>query len=137
MNRREFLYGAATMIGALLNEAQIESIPIELSFPSADWPKVPIDFVGLSYENGQLYNPAFFASGNSAIIKAFRELAPKGVLRVGGTFEQHHSMGRRRPRRSKAAARCPPWHRRLLGVAACRSQPTEEQAGDDHTCGAA
>ena len=84
MNRREFLYGAATMMGSLRNEAQAESIAIELSPSSTDWPMVPIDFVGLSYENGQLYNPAFFAPGNAAVVKAFHELTPKGVLRMGG-----------------------------------------------------
>jgi len=45
---------------------------------------VPLDFVGLSYENGQLYNTEFFAPDNTALIQAFRELTPKGVLRMGG-----------------------------------------------------
>lgn len=85
MNRREFLYGAAaTTMGTLHSEAQARSISIELSPPSAHWPTVPMNFVGLSYESGQLYNPEFFAPGNVALIKVFRELAPKGVLRMGG-----------------------------------------------------
>jgi hypothetical protein len=85
MNRREFLYGAAaTTMGIAHGEAQGESIMIELSSSHADWPTVPIDFVGLSYESGQLYNADYFALGNAALIKAFRELTPKGVLRLGG-----------------------------------------------------
>jgi len=45
---------------------------------------VPTDFVGLSYESGQLYNPDFFSPKNTALIEAFHNLAPKGVLRLGG-----------------------------------------------------
>jgi hypothetical protein len=85
MNRLEFLYGAAmTSVAAIRPETQTERITLELSSPRADWPLVPIDFVGLSYENGQLYNSEFFSSRNKALIKAFRDLAPKGVLRMGG-----------------------------------------------------
>ena len=85
MNRREFLYGAAaTSIGIAHSEAQREGITIELSPVRGDWPKVPADFVGLSYENGQLYNASFFAPTNVPLIKAFRELTPQGVLRMGG-----------------------------------------------------
>jgi hypothetical protein len=85
MNRREFLYGAAAATtGIARGEAQGKSITIELSSSHADWPTVPIDFVGLSYESGQLYNPDYFAPGNAALIKAFRELTHKGVLRMGG-----------------------------------------------------
>lgn len=85
MNRREFLCGAAitTMHMACMG-AQPESITIELSPLRPDSPKVPTDFVGLSYENGQLYNPEFFAPTNAALIKVFRELTPQGVLRMGG-----------------------------------------------------
>ena len=71
-------------MGVAHSEAQPERIAIELSSLRSDWPKVPIDFVGLSYENGQLYNADFFAPTNAALIKAFRELTSKGVLRMGG-----------------------------------------------------
>jgi len=85
MDRRDFVCGAvATIAGTALGKAQGESISIELSSPSAAWPVVPIDFVGLSYEAGQLYNSDFFAPGNAPLIKVFRELTPKGVLRMGG-----------------------------------------------------
>jgi hypothetical protein len=85
MNRREFLCGgAATAMGIARSEGPGDSTKIELSPLNADWTKVPIDFVGLSYENGQLYNSEFFAPSNAALIKAFRDLTPKGVLRMGG-----------------------------------------------------
>lgn len=85
MNRREFLCGAAAAtMGVAQREAQGEGITIELSSSHADWPTVPIDFVGLSYESGQLYDPDFFAPGNAALVEVFRGLTPKGVLRMGG-----------------------------------------------------
>ena len=85
MNRREFLCGAAaTTMGIAHNDARTESIAIKLSPSRPDWPKVPVDFVGLSYESGQLYNPDFFSSSNAALIRAFRDLTPKGLLRTGG-----------------------------------------------------
>jgi hypothetical protein len=85
MNRLEFLYGAAiTSVAAARAKSQTERVAIELSSPGADWPLVPIDFVGLSYENAQLYNSEFFSAKNAPLIGVFRELAPKGVLRMGG-----------------------------------------------------
>ena len=45
---------------------------------------MPPDFTGLSYEAGQLYNPDFFSPSNTALIAAFRNLSPYGVLRLGG-----------------------------------------------------
>jgi Glycosyl hydrolase family 79, N-terminal domain len=45
---------------------------------------MPLDFTGLSYETGQLYNPNFFSPQNTALIAAFRGLSNHGVLRLGG-----------------------------------------------------
>jgi len=45
---------------------------------------VPGNFVGLSYETQQLSDPTFFSPANSELIEHFRELAPRGVLRIGG-----------------------------------------------------
>jgi hypothetical protein len=45
---------------------------------------MPIDFTGLSYEAGQLYNPEFFSSYNAPLVNTFRGLSNKGVLRLGG-----------------------------------------------------
>ena len=85
MNRRKFMYGAAATTAAIAHgQSQSGRIAIELSHSHDGWPKVPIDFVGLSYESGQLYNHDYFAPGNAALIKTFRDLTPKGVLRMGG-----------------------------------------------------
>jgi hypothetical protein len=45
---------------------------------------MPIDFTGLSYETGQLYNAEYFSPQNTALIAAFRGLSNHGVLRLGG-----------------------------------------------------
>lgn len=45
---------------------------------------MPLDFTGLSYETGQLYNADFFSPQNTALIAAFRGLSDHGVLRLGG-----------------------------------------------------
>ena len=47
---------------------------------------MPQDFLGLSYESAELADPAFFAASNSTLVRAFRELSPHGVLRLGGTL---------------------------------------------------
>jgi hypothetical protein len=45
---------------------------------------MPVDFTGLSYEAGQLYNAEYFSPQNTALIAAFRGLTERGVLRMGG-----------------------------------------------------
>jgi hypothetical protein len=47
-------------------------------------PAIPPNFVGLSYETQQLSQPDFFSPDNTGLIAQFRELAPAGVLRLGG-----------------------------------------------------
>ncbi len=49
---------------------------------------MPEDFVGLSYEVQQLTDPSFFAASNSGLIRQFRDLAPRGVLRLGGNTSE-------------------------------------------------
>ena len=45
---------------------------------------MPLDFTGLSYETGQLYNAEFFSPKNIALVNAFRGIGEHGVLRLGG-----------------------------------------------------
>jgi hypothetical protein len=85
MNRRKFLFAAAS--AAVAAPAQITNsapISVRLARPSADWPLMPADFIGLSYETGQLYNAQFFSPQNQPLVNAFRALKPTGVLRLGG-----------------------------------------------------
>jgi hypothetical protein len=47
---------------------------------------MPQDFLGLSYESAQLADPAFFSASNTTLVRAFRDLSPRGVLRLGGNL---------------------------------------------------
>ena len=50
---------------------------------------VPANFVGLSYETQQLSDPAFFSPRNTGLIARLREIAPHGVLRLGGNTSDY------------------------------------------------
>ena len=45
---------------------------------------MPADFVGLSYEVREFTNPNFFSAKNTGLIRAFRQISTRGVLRIGG-----------------------------------------------------
>ena len=75
---------------ALPARAWAEPLPtITIGAPGHKGVTVPEDFLGLSYETPQLYNPAFFAPGNGPLIEAFRGIAPHGVLRFGGSLSAY------------------------------------------------
>lgn len=57
---------------------------IKIEEPNNEGQLMPLDFTGLSYETGQLYNANFFAPQNTSLIQAFRGLSEHGVLRLGG-----------------------------------------------------
>jgi hypothetical protein len=85
LNRRRFLWGAAAAgVAVKTGSAQKVEVALQLPGADADWKTVRSDFLGLSYEAGQLYNRDFFSPNNTALIEAFRSLTPKGVLRLGG-----------------------------------------------------
>jgi hypothetical protein len=85
MNRREFVYGAASAAFASLNASGANSnVAVKLTRPGNESHVMPADFIGLSYEMGQLYNPLFFSRDNLPLVKAFRGLNMNGVLRLGG-----------------------------------------------------
>jgi hypothetical protein len=52
-------------------------------------PTVPENFIGLSYEVQQLSDPSFFSANNRELVARFRELAPHGVLRLGGNTSDY------------------------------------------------
>ncbi len=84
--RREFLRDAllATAALSLSSHAQV-SAEATLTLHEGAVPLViPDDFTGLSYEAAQLANPEFFTAANKPLVALFRELAPSGVLRIGG-----------------------------------------------------
>ncbi len=59
------------------------------------------DFIGLSYETGQLYNGSFFAPANRALVEAFCGISTEGVLRMGGhlsNITDWEGVGRDQPK---------------------------------------
>jgi hypothetical protein len=93
LNRRDFLT-------ALASSAAVASLPRRAhatpqSAASLDIgalqsnSAIPDEFVGLSYESAQLANLDFFSAKNHELIKIFRELAPRGNLRLGGGSSEY------------------------------------------------
>ena len=90
ISRRRFLSTAACSIAAARLSAQTKAeIEVSLSIPSqATGPRIPADFVGLSYEIQQLTDPSFFSPENAGLVRAFKGVASRGVLRLGGNSSE-------------------------------------------------
>ncbi len=90
LTRRRFLATTACAVAAARLHAHGQSrVQVSLSIPNeATGPRMPIDFVGLSYEVQQLVDPSFFSAQNSGLIREFKELSPTGVLRLGGNTSE-------------------------------------------------
>jgi hypothetical protein len=87
LDRRRFvsLSAAAAANAALPGIGNTQSkATVHIKNPVAPAKLMPLDFTGLSYETGQLYNSEYFSPQNTALIAAFRGLSNHGVLRLGG-----------------------------------------------------
>jgi hypothetical protein len=86
ITRRSFLSTSALALAATRIPAQDRTqIHANLVIPAeATGPHVPADFVGLSYEVRELTDPNFFSAKNAGLIRAFRQISTRGVLRIGG-----------------------------------------------------
>ena len=49
---------------------------------------MPADFIGLSYEVQQLADPSSFSARDIGLIRAFKGLTSRGVLRLGGNTSE-------------------------------------------------
>jgi hypothetical protein len=90
LTRRRFLATAAcTMAAARLHAQGQGKVRVALSIPrEATGARMPIDFVGLSYEVQQLVDPSFFSAQSSGLIREFKALSSTGVLRLGGNTSE-------------------------------------------------
>jgi hypothetical protein len=88
--RRKFLATTACTIAAARFQVRGQSkAHVMLRIPKeATGPRMPVDFVGLSYEVQQLADPSFFSSQNSGLIRQFKALSATGVLRLGGNTSE-------------------------------------------------
>lgn len=90
ISRRRFFAIAGLSIAATRLSAQgLAGTSITLNIPAeATGPHMPADFVGLSYEVQQLVDPSFFSGSNAGLIRAFKALTSRGVLRLGGNTSE-------------------------------------------------
>ncbi|MGB6974520.1 MAG: hypothetical protein WBD67_07545 [Terracidiphilus sp.] len=89
ITRRRFLSTAALAAAATRLRAA-EPSTLTLRIPAkATGSEMPLDFVGLSYEVQQLVEPAFFSAQNVGLIREFRGLSSRGVLRLGGNTSEY------------------------------------------------
>ncbi len=91
--RRQVLAGLSAMalVNGLSARAWTDKATRErssLSLGVAATQAIPADYVGLSYESAQLANTDFFAADNRELVHLFRQLAPRGVLRIGGNSSE-------------------------------------------------
>ena len=89
ISRRRFLATTtAFSIAAARLHAQSQT-QVSLSIPAAaEGARMPEDFVGLSYEVQQLADPTFFSNENAGLIRVFKALSSRGVLRLGGNTSE-------------------------------------------------
>jgi hypothetical protein len=90
MDRRRFLAlsAATATLPRLKAFAQAPAATLTLH-PDKPGPTVPANFIGLSYETQQLSDPSFFTAANTGLVARLRELAPHGVLRLGGNTSDY------------------------------------------------
>ena len=87
MDRRRFLLAATATaaLPSLTSFARAAQTTATLKLHTAETgPRIPDNFIGLSYETNELTNPPFFSLENTGLIEKFRTLSPNGVLRIGG-----------------------------------------------------
>lgn len=86
ISRRRFVATAALSAAAAQMRMYGQSAArVTLSIPrEATGARMPDDFIGLSYEVGQLAHADFFSPKNTGLIGAFKEISAHGVLRLGG-----------------------------------------------------
>ena len=88
LNRRCFVSLAASAAAMELVSARAsagQSTPVlRIDEPRVKARLMPLDFIGLSYEMGQLYNQDYFSPRNAELIRRFSGLSEHGVLRLGG-----------------------------------------------------
>jgi hypothetical protein len=90
ISRRQFLATSALSLAATRLRAQSHpQVQANLAIPSeATGPHIPGDFMGLSYEVQELNHPEFFSARNTGLIRAFRQISSRGVLRLGGNTSE-------------------------------------------------
>jgi hypothetical protein len=89
ISRRSFLATAAMSVAATRLRAQGPA-QVTLAIPAeANGAHMPEDYIGLSYEVQQLIDPTFFSAENTGLIRQYKALSTRGVLRLGGNTSEY------------------------------------------------
>ena len=105
MRRRRFMTVVGGAALATAGSAQAQTVDARLTLGRGPEGRlVSEDFIGLSYECQQLADPSFFAAENRELVAAFRTIARRGVLRLGGNTSEF-SWWRERPDAAAPARR--------------------------------
>jgi hypothetical protein len=89
LSRRQFLSSAAFTIAATKLSAQSQGAHATVAIPAeATGPRVPADFIGLSYEVQQLVDLNFFSAANTGLVNSLKAISHHGVLRLGGNTSE-------------------------------------------------
>ena len=90
LTRRRFLAATVCTLAAECLQTQGQrKVRVAVRVPNeTSGPRMPIDFIGLSYEVQQLANSSFFSAQNSGLIREFKALSSSGVLRLGGNTSE-------------------------------------------------
>ena len=89
MQRRSFLKQTAMMLGIATTSPKVfgamnASSMTQLNISGKKLASMPKDFTGISFEEPQLYNPAYFSATNVSLVDAYKALSGHGILRAGG-----------------------------------------------------
>jgi hypothetical protein len=89
LQRRSFLKQALMIAGMTSSPSTVfaamdESAMAELTVSSKKLASMPKDYTGVSFEQPQLYNPAYYSAANASLVEAYKKLSSDGILRAGG-----------------------------------------------------
>jgi hypothetical protein len=89
MQRRSFVKQTAMMLGIATTSPKVfgamsVSSMTQLNISGKKLASMPKDFTGISFEEPQLYNPAYFSATNVSLVDAYKNLSGHGILRAGG-----------------------------------------------------
>ncbi|HYM32513.1 MAG TPA: hypothetical protein VEU47_14505 [Candidatus Cybelea sp.] len=92
MNRRQFSVAALTFSAGLAARAApahaaVRRIRVKVE-PARAGARIPSDFLGLSYESGELPHADFFSARNRSMVSLIRGLGPNGMIRIGGNSSE-------------------------------------------------
>jgi hypothetical protein len=84
VRRRSFLKQTLMIAGLATTSSAVfaaldEPSTAELSISRKKLASMPKDYTGISFEQPQLYNPAYFSAANVTLVEAYKRLSSHGI----------------------------------------------------------